>query len=171
VRHSFGLFLLPEPLLSKEDMLLSISGFREFHASGREGRFSKRLVNLMLKRFRNGSFDVTSEFREMCGAERTSDITATEAGLKRLSDDLEILSSTFLDIKKLSGIKNVLLFQGAEDRIVWPERAEDLHRSIPGSRLVMIEGAGHGLPFTHSDLCIRLLMEHLHLYHEKIVTL
>lgn len=161
ISHSFGLFLLPESILSKADMLVSISGFREFHTTGREGKFSKRLVNLMLKRFSNGSFDVTSEFRQMCEVVNSSDIRATGEGLEKLAEDLEILSNKALDLEKIRKIRKVLLIQGAEDRIVWPERAEDLKNAIPGSRLFIIQGAGHGLPFTHSKLCIKLFLEHL----------
>lgn len=164
VSHSFGLFLLSEMLISKADLLVSISGFREFHTIGREGKFSKRLVNLMLKRFGNGSFDVTREFRLMCGAEDSSDIRTTEDGILRLAEDLERLSNTCLDVGRLKRIPDVLLLQGTEDRVVWPERAEDLKSSIPGSRLVMVDGAGHGLPFTHPDDCLKIVLEHLRGY-------
>lgn len=161
VTHSFGLFLLPIYLMEEADLLVSISGFREFHTTGREGKFSKRLVNLMLKRFVSGSFDVTGEFRKMCGADDSFGIRATEDGIRMLSEDLDRLSSTCLDVENLEKIPDVLLLQGTEDKIVWPERAEDLHASIPGSRLVMVEGAGHGLPFTHHDECLKIVLEHL----------
>lgn len=160
ISHSFGLFLLPDHLLKKADMLVSISGFREFHTAGREGKFSKRLVNLMLKRFGKGSFDVTHEFRSMCGAE-SDEITATEDGIIKLAQDLERLSNSTLDVEHLKKIPYVLLVQGTDDRIVWPERAGDLNASIPGSKLVMVDGAGHGLPFTHYEKCLEIVKKHL----------
>lgn len=160
ISHSFGLFLLPEYLLKKADMLVSISGFREFHTTGREGKFSKRLVNLMLKRFGNGSFDVTKEFRSMCGAE-SDEITATEDGIIKLEQDLKRLSTSALDVELFKSIPYVMLLQGTDDRIVWPERAEDLNASIPGSKLVMVDGAGHGLPFTHYEKCLEIVKNHL----------
>lgn len=161
VSHSFGLFLLPLCLTEEADLLVSISGFRAFHTTGREGKFSKRLVNLMLKRFVSGSFDVTGEFRKMCGADESLEIRATEDGIRMLSKDLDRLSSICLDVEHLKKIPDVLLLQGTQDKIVWPERAEDLHSSIPGSRLVMVEGAGHGLPFTHPGECLEILLDHL----------
>jgi pimeloyl-ACP methyl ester carboxylesterase len=39
-----------------------------------------------------------------------------------------------------------LIVAGRDDRITPPERSEFLHRAIRGSRLVVIEGAGHTLP-------------------------
>lgn len=161
VTHSFGLFLVPNHILEKADLLVSISGFRQFHTSGREGKFSRRLINLMLKKFINGSFDVTHEFRAMCGTDDKNGIVATDEGIKRLADDLEILSNASLDLEYINKIPSVLIIQGAEDRIVWPERAEDLNASIPESSLVMVDGADHGLPFTHYDRCIDLIFDYI----------
>ena len=39
-----------------------------------------------------------------------------------------------------------LIVAGRDDRITPPERSEFLHRAIRGSRLVVIEGAGHTVP-------------------------
>ena len=39
-----------------------------------------------------------------------------------------------------------LLVAGRDDRITPPERSEVLHRAIRGSRLLVIEGAGHTIP-------------------------
>lgn len=39
-----------------------------------------------------------------------------------------------------------LVLAGSEDRVTRPERAREIASSIPGSRLVIIERAGHGLP-------------------------
>jgi len=164
ISHSFGLFLLPEQLLEKADMLLSISGFREFHTTGRDGKFSKRLVSLMLKRFGSGSFDVTREFRAMCGARESSEIYAPEDGIIKLAEDLERISNNTLDIEPFKNIPYVLLVQGTDDRVVWPERAEDLKISIPGSSLVMVDGAGHGLPFTHYEKCLGIVLGYLNMH-------
>ncbi|WP_156906753.1 alpha/beta hydrolase [Desulforegula conservatrix] len=168
ISHSFGLFILPDHLLKKADMLVSISGFREFHTTGREGKFSKRLVNLMLKRFGSGSFDVTRDFRSMCSAE-SDEISATEDGIIKLAEDLERLSNSALDVEHLKKIPYVLLVQGTDDRIVWPERAEDLNASIPGSRLIMVDGAGHGLPFTHYEKCMEIVFDHLEMQKKGFV--
>jgi pimeloyl-ACP methyl ester carboxylesterase len=39
-----------------------------------------------------------------------------------------------------------LVLSGAEDKMVPPEASEGLHRAIPGSRMVVVPGAGHMLP-------------------------
>ena len=39
-----------------------------------------------------------------------------------------------------------LIIAGRDDRITPPERSEVLHRGIPGSRLVVIDNAGHTIP-------------------------
>ena len=45
-----------------------------------------------------------------------------------------------------------LILQGTADRLVPPPVAEDLHRRLAGSRLVMIAGGSHMLPVTHADV-------------------
>jgi len=37
----------------------------------------------------------------------------------------------------------------------------DLHERIPNSRLKIIPGAKHGLPFSHADECSRTLRQFL----------
>ena len=37
----------------------------------------------------------------------------------------------------------------------------DLHTRVPGSRLNVIGNARHGLPFSHADVCSRLLGDFL----------
>jgi len=46
-----------------------------------------------------------------------------------------------------------VIIHGTEDAIVDFKLAEFLHENIKGSILQKIEGAGHALPFTHSEQC------------------
>ena len=53
----------------------------------------------------------------------------------------------------------VLVVSGAEDRMVPPEASKELHRAIPGSRMVLVPGAGHMLPMERAEEFNRVLGE------------
>jgi len=53
----------------------------------------------------------------------------------------------------------VLLLHGSEDRIVRPERVAELAGIFGKSQLIIIDGAGHGLPFTHPQVCLNLIRD------------
>jgi pimeloyl-ACP methyl ester carboxylesterase len=53
-----------------------------------------------------------------------------------------------------------LILQGANDYLVPPLVADDLHRRIPGSELTVIPGGSHMLPVTHPEL----LAEKIHAF-------
>jgi pimeloyl-ACP methyl ester carboxylesterase len=53
-----------------------------------------------------------------------------------------------------------LILQGTADQLVPPAVADDLHRRLAGSQLVMIAGGSHMLPVTHPDL----LADHIHAF-------
>jgi pimeloyl-ACP methyl ester carboxylesterase len=54
-----------------------------------------------------------------------------------------------------------LIIAGSEDRAVPPHHAQMLHDGIRGSQLVVIEGAGHTLIWTHSDEFVRVAEDFL----------
>jgi non-heme chloroperoxidase len=54
----------------------------------------------------------------------------------------------------------VLIIHGDADRVLpYPNTAPRLHRQLPGSRLVTIEGGPHAIPWTHANVVNRALME------------
>lgn len=55
----------------------------------------------------------------------------------------------------------VTVIQGAEDGLFPPGHGEDLQQRIPGARLEVIEGAGHGLTPNIVDKLSDILIEHL----------
>jgi pimeloyl-ACP methyl ester carboxylesterase len=55
----------------------------------------------------------------------------------------------------------VLVVAGAQDVMVAPEASEELHREIPGSRMVVVPGAGHMLPMERPEACNHELVEFL----------
>jgi pimeloyl-ACP methyl ester carboxylesterase len=52
-----------------------------------------------------------------------------------------------------------LIVWGADDPIIPPAHGEIAHRAMPGSRLELIEGAGHFPQVTHPVRVARLLRE------------
>lgn len=54
-----------------------------------------------------------------------------------------------------------LVVAGSNDQAVPIHHAKMLHDGIPGSRLVVIDGAGHGLIWTHTDELLRVTDEFL----------
>jgi 3-oxoadipate enol-lactonase len=54
-----------------------------------------------------------------------------------------------------------LVVAGSDDQAVPIHHAKMLHDGIPGSRLVRIEGADHGLIWTHPDALARVTDEFL----------
>lgn len=65
----------------------------------------------------------------------------------------EDLSTVFPNIKTPT-----TLIWGTEDRLTPPTSAVKLHQAIPQSELLWISGAGHALPFTHTEK-LALLIE------------
>jgi pimeloyl-ACP methyl ester carboxylesterase len=53
----------------------------------------------------------------------------------------------------------VLVVSGTDDVMVPPETSEELHRAIPGSRMVVVPGAGHMLPLEQPGTFNRALGE------------
>jgi 3-oxoadipate enol-lactonase len=53
-----------------------------------------------------------------------------------------------------------LVLTGTADKLVPPANSEVLARSIPGARLVRLEGAGHVFPLEREAETVRLLREH-----------
>jgi 3-oxoadipate enol-lactonase len=54
-----------------------------------------------------------------------------------------------------------LIIAGSNDQAVPLHHADMLHNGIPGSRLVIVDGADHALIFTHSDEFLRVTDEFL----------
>lgn len=74
-----------------------------------------------------------------------------------LIEDLALLDQNRLDKEHCTGLPPALLLHGREDRIVPLERAEELAELLDQSQLTVVDGAGHGLPFTHPLLCLDII--------------
>ena len=53
-----------------------------------------------------------------------------------------------------------LVIHGAVDPLVPPDRAEAAAALIPGARLLLIEGMGHGLPRARWDDLVDAILQH-----------
>lgn len=157
VCHSLGLHLLSPGLLSQARLLVVVSGFCHFHGrSPEDGRFSRRHIQKMLLRIAADPSGLLQDFYRDCGClpwpidERPLDLTL-------LSEDLILLDANRLDHLRFAELPPVLLLHGSKDRIVRPERAEELADVLGASQLTIIDGAGHGLPFTHPQVCMDVI--------------
>ncbi len=154
--HSLGLHFC-QPWFSKIDFLVIISGFIHFHGSGvQEGRFSRRHIKRMGQRLADNPLALLADFYRDCAAPLPPPVD-DRLNIKLIKADLELLDKSELDVRELIQ-KPCLILHGAEDRIVPEVRAHALHELLPMSRLRIIQGAGHGLPFTHSAECWRMIM-------------
>jgi pimeloyl-ACP methyl ester carboxylesterase len=69
---------------------------------------------------------------------------------------------TFDSRKRLAEIRcPTLVIAGSNDQGVPIHHARMLHEGIPGSQLVMIDGADHALIWTHTDEFVRVTDEFL----------
>ncbi len=157
VCHSLGLHFLPKELLSKADLLVIISGFAHFHGLvPADGRISRKHLQRMLARMQTDPVSLIRDFYRDCScSERSVDREGMDPALLR--EDLLLLDQSRLDRERCTGLPPSLLLHGRDDRIVRLERAEELAALLDRSQLTVIEGAGHGLPFTHPTLCLDIV--------------
>lgn len=155
--HSLGLHLLSPELLSQSRLLVVVSGFAHFHGRNPEnGRFSRKHIQKMLLRIVADPGGLLQDFYRDCGClpwlvdERTLDLAL-------LTQDLILLDTNHIDHLSFASLPPVLQIHGSKDRIVRPERAEELADILGTSQLTIIDGAGHGLPFTHPQVCMDVI--------------
>ena len=161
VCHSLGLHFLCPRLLSQAGLVVIISGFAHFHGlHSADGRFSRKHIKRMLNRIATDPIGLLDDFYRDCNCpDGPIDSGALNTAL--LTQDLHVLDESRLDSDSYQDLPAVLLLHGQEDRIVRPERAAELSGFFGGSRLVFVDGAGHGLPFTHPQLCVNLIRDFL----------
>lgn len=162
--HSYGLHLCPIGQLEQADDLIIFSSFTRFHPeSPRLQRRSQQIVQQMIDRFRVDPMLVLHNFRHRCAQPHiwTGPIPDS-CNVDRLQQDLQQLNQAQLNQAQLNlilntGMKQVMIIQGTEDRIVATAQGRQLAQHIPQSRYIEINAAGHALPFTHFADCQALL--------------
>ncbi len=161
VCHSLGFHFLSPRLLSQAGLVVIISGFAHFHGSNpTDGRFTRRHIKKMLSRVTSDPIGLLHDFYRDCNCPDWP-LADRKVNQALLAQDLMLLDQNKIDTFSLQGIRSVLLLHGREDRIVRMERAEELAKNLGmHSRLTIIDGAGHGLPFTHPRLCLHLIRDY-----------
>ena len=155
--HSLGLHLLESRQLAQTDLLVILAGFRSFHGETvADGRFSRRHVARMLAELPVDPLMLLNKFYHDCSfAGGVDDPAAINTAL--LHRDLLILDRHSLDPAAVRQIPRVLIVHGVLDRIVPLERGRQLAASLASATFIEVEGAGHGLPFTHPRQCRQII--------------
>ena len=164
VCHSLGLHFFSESQLRSVDLLVVIGGFASFHGLNAENQLSKKHIKRMRGRLKQEPEQLLSDFYRDCAwPGDLPDFSAINVDL--LADDLLLLDTVRLQHTVVTETE-VLILHGANDRIVPIERARELHKQISGS-LYLIDGAGHGLPFTHVGQCVQIIKDQLSVSESK----
>ena len=109
--------------------------------------FMKLAPGMVLKKF----------YDAMCAPSECRITAEGKMDAARLTTGLQYLAETDLR-QSLKDINiPVLILHGDSDRIVSPELACYPHENIPGSQLHIIRDAGHALPFTHFNECMKYI--------------
>lgn len=161
IAHSTGLHFIPQRTLLRADLLVIISSFLRFHAGdGLEQRRSRRTLRMMLNKLDGSPMEVLDDFYSNCYhplltrqvlLRRSTD--PDKLDLVALKADLELIDGCALDESVASLARQTLILHGDNDKVVAPAQAVALQKSLPRSFLIMFEGVGHALPFTHTALC------------------
>jgi pimeloyl-ACP methyl ester carboxylesterase len=111
------------------------------------------------KILRGGSFP-EDEARDRSRAERTFERGLNPAGVAR---QFRAILASGSRKERLHSVKApTLVIHGTVDPLVRPEAGKDTAASIPGAKLLMIEGMGHALPIPMWPQIIDAIDKHAH---------
>jgi pimeloyl-[acyl-carrier protein] methyl ester esterase len=155
--HSYGLHLCPIERLQSADVLVLFGSFLCFHPlSESKGRRSRLVLAQMIRQFQINPQAVLEAFRVNCYSPVLWDSSDAAQSLDTdlLLEDLNGLDRCLLDVFILKKIPKILILQGVQDQIVPVEKGRELAAALPdNSQYMEVEQAGHGLPFTHVEIC------------------
>jgi|GEM_PF-279529 len=170
--HSYGLHWWAldwqaSALFAQPDLLVIFGGFQHFHPSEPKAkRRSQRVLRQMLTQLEQAPLTVLRQFYQNCDyPEPLAGSPMQSLDHTRLLNDLQALDQAQLDLRPLSQIPRIVIFQGLQDQIVpvaqaeplWEQvrcSREDPTRSVPSAAYQYIPlTGGHALPFTHLDAC------------------
>jgi pimeloyl-[acyl-carrier protein] methyl ester esterase len=157
--HSYGLHLCPVEQLQNADRLVLFGGFLCFHPLV-QGRRSRLVLAQMIRQFEVNPQSVLEAFQTNGHYPVAWDSSNNNKPFNSelLLQDLKGLDACSLNVSLLKKIPQILILQGAQDKIVPAEKGRELAASLPdNSHYIEIEQAGHGLPFTHASDCWTLL--------------
>ncbi|MDN5835792.1 MAG: alpha/beta hydrolase [Nitrosospira sp.] len=159
--HSYGLHLCPPRQLESCDFLVIFSGFIHFHPeTPRLQNKSHLILQRMQERFTIEPAAVIGDFMRRCYAPVTYENHLSGApDLNRLADDLRLLAYSRISTAMIEKVRQIHILHGAEDWIVPKEQGRTLFETLRHrhAQYHEFEGAGHGLPFSHTAQCWSIL--------------
>ena len=137
VAHSMGLHFLPIEMIQEVDTVVLLSTFDHF------GR--REEIDQMIDKMENDPITLLKNFyRRAALPKKPWHKIPSCINAQLLIQDLQLLQNASLDPKKLEALQNkTTIIHGALDRIVALEKAQDLHKKIRGSRLMVLSEMGH----------------------------
>lgn len=154
IAHSLGPHLLPAAVLEQADALVLLTSFGRFVPPGRDGRSLRSGLAGMATALAGPNPGVMLQtFLQQVAAPAPSALLQatpaaeplTDAGLRQLQQDLELLSRTEALPAAFPKQAAILLVQAGADQIVAPEARRALEDELPGADVLTLQGAGHGL--------------------------
>jgi len=168
--HSFGLHFIPEEVLSKADLIITMAAFDAFDHSDSPSQPTPSPLAAMIDAWQRSPRVVLSRFHRLNFApdEPQSEllpINADNANLTLLLQDLQKMRSSRINHTIFRRIPGKLQIQGNSDRIVSVKTAEAFNREFPDTQLVLHPTAGHALAATHynfaAEYVARFIKDHL----------
>ncbi len=159
ISHSFGLHLASKKIYEMLDLLVIIGGFISFLPNDPLKRdHTKRALEMMREAIPLDATSVLKKFYEKCSCPWQH--KNTQVNEFRLLHDLKMLENSVFDIQLLRKVPKILILHGKKDRIVFLEKAYEMHNQLLKSQLVVLDD-GHGLPFTQPQECQKLIRNSL----------
>lgn len=157
ITHSFGLHQLKTEWISQTDILVIISGFRDFHPGTPQYRKrSKAIIASMQRELKNDPVAVLNKFYEQCYSPDDAPITFSTQNRwdnELLIKDLDDLNTAQLG-KAILSIPEVCILHGTADHVVPHTKGRELFNYLgDNTSYYEIRNAGHSLPETHATIC------------------
>jgi pimeloyl-[acyl-carrier protein] methyl ester esterase len=170
IAHSLGPHLLPGAVLQQADALVLLTSFGRFVPPGRDGRSLRSALESMASALAgpNPGAMLQTFLQQVAAPAPPSLLQATpaaepltEAGLRQLQQDLDLLSRTEALPAALPKHASILLVQAGADNIVAPEARQALEEELPAADVLTLREAGHGLLGTPVQAMVMAWLEQL----------
>ncbi len=162
--HSLGAyFALRTALAHQVKALVLFSPFANFtkSPSNPDGQLSA-VLEIMIRRLEKDPATLLDEFhKSLFAPEKRKCWRLSGFNRESMRTGLEILLESDIS-DRIADIKcPVLAISGSKDRIVKHSLSEKTALAMPSCTLAKIAGAGHGLPFTRTESCLKIIEEFL----------
>ena len=170
IAHSLGPHLLPGAVLQQADALVLLTSFGRFVPPGRDGRSLRSALEGMATALAgpNPGAMLQTFLQQVAAPAPPALLQAspaaeplTEAGLRQLQQDLDLLSQTEALPAAFPKHASILLVQAGADNIVAPEARQALEEELPGADVLTLREAGHGLLGTPVQAMVMAWLEQL----------